>query len=232
MGRHCFVADLRQGHLKILVPPITSLFNALESQAKSFPLNKELNLIRYLAFGICACSRGIWIHQHLRPFYFPYSHYTGRLVILGNHTTSSLNSGPSFRTSFSMRLLVRYLACLYTISTSVQCSGPFGLLAITNSAVKTTLRQVPMNAGTHRQLASFVWNICNLLRGPKRNEYRKVILPGRTSSLRLPAGRPRPRPIKAFAEGQRQAGEGHPGATPGDHRAAFLQSLKLDLSSC
>lgn len=28
------------------------------------------------------------------------------------------------------------------------------------------------------QLASFIWSICNLLRGPyKRNEYRKVILP-------------------------------------------------------
>lgn len=35
-----------------------------------------------------------------------------------------------------------------------------------------------MNAQTHSQLASFIWGICNLLRGPyKRNEYRKVILP-------------------------------------------------------
>ena len=35
-----------------------------------------------------------------------------------------------------------------------------------------------MNAQTHRQLADFIWGICNLLRGPyKRNEYRKVILP-------------------------------------------------------
>ena len=35
-----------------------------------------------------------------------------------------------------------------------------------------------MNASTHQQLASFIWKICNLLRGPyKRNEYRKVILP-------------------------------------------------------
>ena len=35
-----------------------------------------------------------------------------------------------------------------------------------------------MNAGTHGELASFIWSICNLLRGPyKRNEYRKVILP-------------------------------------------------------
>ena len=35
-----------------------------------------------------------------------------------------------------------------------------------------------MNASTHGQLASFIWKICNLLRGPyKRNEYRKVILP-------------------------------------------------------
>lgn len=31
---------------------------------------------------------------------------------------------------------------------------------------------------THRELANFIWSICNLLRGPyKRNEYRKVILP-------------------------------------------------------
>src|SRR4030042_5574686 len=30
----------------------------------------------------------------------------------------------------------------------------------------------------HNQITSFIWNICNLLRGPyKRNEYRKVILP-------------------------------------------------------
>ncbi|MBN1379411.1 MAG: SAM-dependent DNA methyltransferase [Gammaproteobacteria bacterium] len=35
-----------------------------------------------------------------------------------------------------------------------------------------------MNVETHSQLAGFIWNICNLLRGPyKRNEYRKVILP-------------------------------------------------------
>ncbi len=35
-----------------------------------------------------------------------------------------------------------------------------------------------MNASTHRQLADFIWDICNLLRGVyKRNEYRKVILP-------------------------------------------------------
>ena len=35
-----------------------------------------------------------------------------------------------------------------------------------------------MPAETHSQLASFIWGICNLLRGPyKRNEYRKVILP-------------------------------------------------------
>ena len=43
------------------------------------------------------------------------------------------------------------------------------------SALTTT---VPMNTETHSQLASFIWSICNLLRGPyKRNEYRKVILP-------------------------------------------------------
>lgn len=35
-----------------------------------------------------------------------------------------------------------------------------------------------MKTDTHRQLVSFIWGICNLLRGPyKRNEYRKVILP-------------------------------------------------------
>ncbi|MBL0163646.1 MAG: SAM-dependent DNA methyltransferase [Xanthomonadales bacterium] len=35
-----------------------------------------------------------------------------------------------------------------------------------------------MSAETHAQRASFIWGICNLLRGPyKRNEYRKVILP-------------------------------------------------------
>ena len=35
-----------------------------------------------------------------------------------------------------------------------------------------------MSAETHAQVASFIWGICNLLRGPyKRNEYRKVILP-------------------------------------------------------
>jgi type I restriction enzyme M protein len=35
-----------------------------------------------------------------------------------------------------------------------------------------------MNGQTHKQLAGFIWSICNLLRGPyKRNEYRKVILP-------------------------------------------------------
>jgi type I restriction enzyme M protein len=35
-----------------------------------------------------------------------------------------------------------------------------------------------LNTETHRQIASDIWSICNLLRGPyKRNEYRKVILP-------------------------------------------------------
>ena len=35
-----------------------------------------------------------------------------------------------------------------------------------------------MNPKTHAELANFIWDICNLLRGPyKRNEYRKVILP-------------------------------------------------------
>jgi len=33
-------------------------------------------------------------------------------------------------------------------------------------------------AANHREYANFIWDICNLLRGPyKRNEYRKVILP-------------------------------------------------------
>jgi len=36
----------------------------------------------------------------------------------------------------------------------------------------------PMPAESHCKIASFIWSICNLLRGPyKRNEYRKVILP-------------------------------------------------------
>ena len=35
-----------------------------------------------------------------------------------------------------------------------------------------------MNPRTHAELANFIWDICNLLRGHyKRNEYRKVILP-------------------------------------------------------
>lgn len=35
-----------------------------------------------------------------------------------------------------------------------------------------------MSPKTHAELANFIWEICNLLRGPyKRNEYRKVILP-------------------------------------------------------
>lgn len=35
-----------------------------------------------------------------------------------------------------------------------------------------------MTLETHGQMVSFIWDICNLLRGPyKRNEYRKVILP-------------------------------------------------------
>ena len=35
-----------------------------------------------------------------------------------------------------------------------------------------------VNTKTHSQIINFIWDICNLLRGPyKRNEYRKVILP-------------------------------------------------------
>jgi type I restriction enzyme M protein len=35
-----------------------------------------------------------------------------------------------------------------------------------------------MNAHTHKELAGFIWKICDRLRGPyRRNEYRKVILP-------------------------------------------------------
>jgi len=35
-----------------------------------------------------------------------------------------------------------------------------------------------MSTESHSQIASFIWSICNLLRGPyKRNEYRRVILP-------------------------------------------------------
>lgn len=47
-------------------------------------------------------------------------------------------------------------------------------------ATPETLTNQPifMPAETHSQIASFIWSICNLLRGPyKRNEYRKVILP-------------------------------------------------------
>lgn len=41
------------------------------------------------------------------------------------------------------------------------------------SEAETTMAQE-----SHRQVAAFIWSICNLLRGPyKRNEYRKVILP-------------------------------------------------------
>ena len=40
------------------------------------------------------------------------------------------------------------------------------------------VRSVNMNVQTHTEMASLIWRICNLLRGPyKRNEYRKVILP-------------------------------------------------------
>ena len=35
-----------------------------------------------------------------------------------------------------------------------------------------------MNARTHSELVNFIWSVCDLLRGPyKQNEYRKVILP-------------------------------------------------------
>lgn len=35
-----------------------------------------------------------------------------------------------------------------------------------------------MKNNAHSGMVTFIWNICNLLRGPyKRNEYRKVILP-------------------------------------------------------
>ena len=43
-----------------------------------------------------------------------------------------------------------------------------------------------MNVGTHRQIADFIWGICNLLRGPyKRNEYRKVAV-GDFGPVRVP----------------------------------------------
>lgn len=46
------------------------------------------------------------------------------------------------------------------------------------AGLRCTKGNKAMNAETHSQLASFIWSICNLLRGPyKRNEYRKVILP-------------------------------------------------------
>jgi len=35
-----------------------------------------------------------------------------------------------------------------------------------------------MTESTHREMVNFIWDICNILRGPyKRNEYRKVFLP-------------------------------------------------------
>ncbi len=35
-----------------------------------------------------------------------------------------------------------------------------------------------MTETLHREMVGFIWDICNILRGPyKRNEYRKVILP-------------------------------------------------------
>jgi type I restriction enzyme M protein len=34
-----------------------------------------------------------------------------------------------------------------------------------------------MNTETHRQFANFIWNICNLLRGPyKRKKYRQALI--------------------------------------------------------
>lgn len=56
-----------------------------------------------------------------------------------------------------------------------------------------------MTAG---EITGFIWNICNLLRGPyKRNEYRKVILPltvlRRFDSILMPT---REKVLKTHAE--------------------------------
>jgi hypothetical protein len=35
-----------------------------------------------------------------------------------------------------------------------------------------------MTESTHREMVNFIWDICNILRGPyKRNEYWKAIFP-------------------------------------------------------
>ncbi len=43
-----------------------------------------------------------------------------------------------------------------------------------------------MDVRTHIELASFIWSICNLLRGPyKSNKYRKESLSHHAATLRL-----------------------------------------------
>ncbi len=57
------------------------------------------------------------------------------------------------------------------------------------------IRSRRVTAETHSQLASFIWSICNLLRGPyKRNEYRKVILPLTVLRASIASSRPRKLP--------------------------------------
>lgn len=62
----------------------------------------------------------------------------------------------------------------------VNHSRPFReeLLVLSQAQDRYVTGRDLMTAETHSQIASFIWSICNLLRGPyKRNEYRKVILP-------------------------------------------------------
>jgi type I restriction enzyme M protein len=82
-----------------------------------------------------------------------------------------------------------------------------------------------MTAETHSQLASFIWSICNLLRGPyKRNEYRKVILPltvlRRFDCLLAPT-----KAAVLESHDQEQAGDCPSQPASKDYQASVLESL-------
>ncbi len=88
-----------------------------------------------------------------------------------------------------------------------------------------------MNTKTHAELATFIWSICNLLRGPyKRNEYRKVILP-------LTVLRRFDSVLAETKEAVLAANEGYPGASANVRREllekaaggrAFYNTSRLD----
>ncbi len=89
-----------------------------------------------------------------------------------------------------------------------------------------------MNARTHGELATFIWSICNLLRGPyKRNEYRKVILP-------LTVLRRFDCVLARTKEAVLAADEGYPGDSPNVRRRLledaagrpFYNTSKLDFA--